>query len=177
VRLNFREVRLKRIELRQQILSITLVLLAAILSAAFAQKGLEEYFPTLNAPSVAFIYPPIATSLALGWVQQEYRINLLGKYIYDNIEKAIPALGWEKHVVADTSESTKLKWHYILLSHGSVFIWTEIIAIIVGISMLKNTVLESGLIIIDVLSFVIIIIILYNIYVDTQIKKGSMITK
>jgi len=166
---------LKRIDLRQEIISITLVLLTAILSATFAQKGLEENFSTLEIPSLAFIYPPIATSLALGWIQHEYRINLLGNYIHEHIEKSIPGLGWEKYVVIKTSEGSKLKWYYILLSHGGVFIWSEIIAIIVGIFMFHNTSLESGFIGLDILSLLIIITVMLNLYIDTQIQKDRII--
>jgi len=168
---------LKRIELRQQIISITLVLLTAILSVTFAQEGLKENFSTLKIPSLAFIYPPIATSLALGWIQHEYRINLLGYYIHEHIEKSIPCLGWEKHVIINTSEGSKLKWYYILLSHGGVFIWTEIIAIIVGIFMFRNTSLESGFIALDILSLLIIITVMFNLYIDTKNQKDRIIAE
>ena len=54
---------LLRINLRQQLLSYTLALSAALVGVG------------LQSPRVALLYPPFAFFLALGWMQNDYRVR------------------------------------------------------------------------------------------------------
>ena len=60
---------LKRIELRQQIISITLTLAGIFLSFG------------LSTDTVALIYPPLAAFLSIAWAQNDFRIRDLATYI------------------------------------------------------------------------------------------------
>jgi hypothetical protein len=161
---------LKRIEMRQNILSITLALAAAFLSAGILQRNQSDFI----GPSVAFIYPPIAACLALGWAQIDHRIRDIGIYIRDNIEKNTPGLGWEiylhghqmEKINSDQEEKSNnirkkktvdSNWRSLVLSHGGVFVCTQIMAIVIGCTMFECTMLQWGLLIFDLimLGFVI----------------------
>jgi hypothetical protein len=164
---------LKRIEMRQNILSITLTLAAAFLSAGILQRNKPDFI----GPSVAFIYPPIATCLALGWAQIDHRIRDIGIYIRDNIEKTTPGFGWETHLhgyqieeinsdpVEKSNNIMKKKqgdsnWRSLVLSHGGVFVCTQIMAIVIGCTMFECTLLQWGLLVFDLIMFVFVIWIL-----------------
>jgi hypothetical protein len=60
---------LKRIELRQQILSITLTLAGVFLGFGLANTA------------IAFIYPSIAVFLSMLWAQNDLRSSQIGKHL------------------------------------------------------------------------------------------------
>lgn len=123
---------LKRIELRQQILWITLTLATAILSAGLIQKG-QDY--AQNDTSIALVFPPIAFCLALAWAQHSFRIRELDNYISENA-KNTPYHQLDRK----TEETTDAKGilgslKFLIYSHGGAFLCTQLMAIIIGCSM------------------------------------------
>ena len=113
---------LRRIELRQQILSLTLTIAGVFLGIGVA-----------NGP-VAFVYPPLAIFLAIAWVQNDGRLQEAAGYIRNHLEKVIPGLGWEQHLERKRlSDARRGKLRTTLLSHGGTFLFTQLIAIAIGL--------------------------------------------
>jgi hypothetical protein len=79
---------LKRIEMRQNILSMAFTLVIAF-STVSISIGIFRPENHNFLGLAAFVYPPIATFLALSWAQNDHRIRDLGYYIREHIEKKI----------------------------------------------------------------------------------------
>ena len=141
---------LKRIELRQQIISITLTLAGIFLSFG------------LSTDTVALIYPPLAAFLSIAWAQNDFRIRDLATYIRENLETAPIGLGYETYVQRVRSNNKKLgAWRFVVISHTGIFIFTQLMA--VGIELLKSmpivlTPLEWVLIVIDFISILVVLL-------------------
>src|SRR5215218_1606799 len=83
---SLREESLRRVEGRQQTLSIAMTLAGAFLGIGW------------GSGSVALlIYPPLAALLAASWAQNEIRIGHINGYIRDHLEGTIPGLGYERY--------------------------------------------------------------------------------
>jgi hypothetical protein len=117
---------LKRIELRQNLISITLTLAGLFLSFG------------LSKDLIVLIYPPLATFLAFGWAQNDYRIRDLATYIREKLEVATNGLHYE-HYVQEARKSGKGlgTWRIIVFSHSGIFVFTQLMA--VGIELSKDT--------------------------------------
>lgn len=133
---------LKRIELRQQIVSITLTLASVFLSLA------------LTVESVALIYPPLAMFLALGWTQNDSRIRGIASYIRERLESIPISLGYETYIEQYRAERKRLgAWRFVVASHSGIFLFTQVMA--VGIELSKRTsftLIQWVLLLIDVVS-------------------------
>lgn len=140
---------LKRIELRQQIISITLTLAGIFLSFG------------LSTDSVALIYPPLAAFLSIAWAQNDFRIRDLATYIRENLETSSIGLGYETFTQQVRTKNKKIgSWRTVVISHTGIFIFTQLMS--VGIELLKSipvilTPLEWGLLVIDFISILIVI--------------------
>ena len=138
---------LKRIEMRQQIVAVALTLAGIFLGVG------------INTESVALVYPPLAMFLAFGWAQNDFRIRESAKYIRENLESRIPGLKYETHVQEQrrTPGSSLGSWRFVVLSHGGVFLVTQLMAI--GIELLKLTFnpLEWGLFGIDAIAMIVVV--------------------
>ncbi|MBI5353472.1 MAG: hypothetical protein HZB50_12600 [Chloroflexi bacterium] len=141
---------LKRIELRQQIISITLTLAGIFLSFG------------LSTDTVAMIYPPLAAFLAIAWAQNDLRIRDLATYIRENLETVPIGLGYETYVQRARQKNKKLStWRYVVISHTGIFIFTQLMAI--GIELLKSmpivlTPLKWVLLVIDLISILVVLL-------------------
>ncbi|MBI5962964.1 MAG: hypothetical protein HY863_05775 [Chloroflexi bacterium] len=141
---------LKRIELRQQIISITLTLAGIFLSFG------------LSTDTVALIYPPLAAFLAIAWAQNDFRVRDLATYIRENLETVPIGLGYETYVQRARSKNGKLSaWRFVVISHTGIFIFTQLMA--VGIELLKSmpivlTPLEWVLLVIDFISIFVVLL-------------------
>lgn len=142
---------LKRIELRQQIISITLTLAGIFLSFG------------LTTDTVALIYPPLAAFLALGWAQNDFRIRDLAVYIRENLETKVSGLRYETYVQESRTRNNNFgAWRFVVISHSGIFIFTQAMAI--GIELLKFSPLvlsplKWALLIVDVISIGIVILV------------------
>jgi hypothetical protein len=83
---------IKRLEIRSQLVALTLVVAGTFLSVG-AQSAIPE--------SVLLVYPLIAMFLAASWKQNDVRTGQMVRFIRDKIEKHIGAspteLGWENY--------------------------------------------------------------------------------
>ncbi len=117
---------LKRVEMRQQIVAVTLTLAGVFLGVG------------LGTESVALIYPPLATLLAFNWAQNDYRIRAAARYIRHEIEGKMPGLNFETHTHRRRGTGEGLaSWRFIVLSHGGIILVTQLLAI--GIELFKFT--------------------------------------
>jgi hypothetical protein len=83
-----REEILKRIELQNQILNLTLIIAGTMISVGFQLT---------NGPIILLIYPPIALVLSAGWEQNNLRIRQIGIYIRERVERRFAIGGWEQY--------------------------------------------------------------------------------
>ena len=114
---------LKRIELRQQIIAITLTLAGVFLGFG------------LTTDTVALVYPPLAAFLAFGWAQNDFRIRDLATYIRTHLEGDANGLGYETYVQNARKAGKGLgTWRFVVLSHAGIFIFTQLMAVIIELA-------------------------------------------
>ena len=141
---------LTRIELRQQLIGITLALAGVFLSLA------------LTVEAVALIYPPLAMFLALGWARNDDGIREIALYIRERLERMPVGLGYETYMQQRRAERKGPRaWRLGASSHSGVFLLTQIMA--VGIELSKDTpftLLKWVLLPIDVVSIAIVLVVI-----------------
>jgi hypothetical protein len=122
---------LRRMEMKQKIVELTITIAAAIFGIALTKEA---------SPSLSLIYPPIATFLALGWILQNDVLIMIAKYIREKLEPKDGSLGWEKQRLQERKEiiNSGRRWRYAAVSHIGVFIFSEIMAIFIGITKITN---------------------------------------
>lgn len=82
---------IKRIEMRQQLLTFTLVGAGTLMTLG-ATEG--------RAAEVLLIYPILAFFLALGWTHNDVRIGELGGYLKEHVEQKLQTMKTGKSVTA-----------------------------------------------------------------------------
>lgn len=148
---------LKRIELRQNIISITLTLAGVLLG-----------FGLSNTPN-ELIFPPLTFCLGLLWANNEIRIKQIGKYL-QGMEKLISGLGWETYYRQDRRSQTVLIGVSLsVLAPSGTFVITELLTIGVGLSRFGFSPIEWTLLVIDIVSALMTIVLL--VYVRRQDRR------
>jgi 8-oxo-dGTP diphosphatase len=125
-----REEILKRMDIRNHLLTFTLIVSGAILT----------YGTTENASFIVLlIYPILALFLALGWMHSDLRAGELGRYIKDNIEGKLKNIGWEHYLgeIKSQQKRTLLK-KATEISASGVFLITEILSIFLALSKMSD---------------------------------------
>lgn len=136
----------KRIEMRQQIIAITLTLAGIFLAVG------------LGTESVVLIYPLLAAFLAFGWAQNDFRIKDAAKYIRENLEGSLPGLRYETFVQQRRDETKGFgSWRFVVLSHGGVFLVTQILAVGIEISKFSFDTLKWALLGVDLVAVLVVI--------------------
>ncbi len=117
---------LKRIELRQQLMAITLTLAGVFLSIG------------ITTDTVALVYPPLAAFLAIAWAQDDYRIREIAEYIREHLEACSTGLHYETNIQKMIRTSPKpAMWRSVVISHQGIVIFTQLMA--VGIELIRYT--------------------------------------
>jgi hypothetical protein len=112
---------LRRIDSRQQTLSVALTLAGAFLGLGW------------NAGAVVLLlYPLIALLLAVGWAQNEVFIKQINAYIRDRLENEESGLGWQTYSNQRGSELRIMGWPIEILAIGGIFMLTQLMAIGLG---------------------------------------------
>ncbi len=161
---------LKRVELRQQLVSITLTLAGIFMSVG------------LSADLVVLVYPPLATLLAFSWAQNDVRISNIAKYIRENLEVLPLGLHYETHVYQTREKEDGVGLlRFVIFSHTGIFLLTQIMAIAIEIakSLTFSTYspLKWLLIAIDLISVLIVILIMRKISVSKAHPKNDNRTR
>ena len=140
---SLREEVLKRIESRQQTISVALTLAGAFLGLGW------------NAGAVVIlIYPLIALLLAVGWAQNEVFIMQINAYIRDHLEGEQTGLGWQRFSQKGMSELRIFGWPLEILAIGGIFILTQIMAVGLGSFRFTNSLPEWLLMILAIAAIV-----------------------
>lgn len=146
---NLKSEMLKRIEMRQQIVSITLTLAGVFLAVGLGIDG------------VVLIYPPLAAFLAFGWGQNDYRIRTSAKYIREQIESRMPGLNYETFVQKQRGEGEGLgAWRFVVFSHGGIFFITQLMAIGIGLLKFNFTSAEWALLVLDIIAALVVLLVM-----------------
>jgi len=139
---------LQRIGLRQQLVSIALTLAGIFLSVGLSNE------------LVSLIYPPLALLLAFGWAQNDFRIREISTYIRKYLEGKESGLAYETLTQNHRQKAKGLSaWRFVVISHGGMFLLTQIMAIMVEIlrfQPLNLSPIKLALLIIDVISILIV---------------------
>ncbi len=118
---------LKRIELRQQLIQITLTFGGVLIGTGVQTKNIL----------LSSIYPPLALCFVMLWAQNDIRSRQLGQYIYQEIENK--TIGWENFYTENFSNQARiLTYPLSILAPGTAFIISELIAIILLILYSKK---------------------------------------
>lgn len=120
---------LKRIDVRYQIISITITVAGAFYGFGWGSGSI-----------IILIFPVISFCLALGWIQNEMRIKHLNDYIYEGLGKSLPGLGWSAYIREKAPQMNT--WFSPLLSPGSVFLLIHTIAVALGLLRSMNSFAE-----------------------------------
>jgi hypothetical protein len=112
---------LTRLRIRHQVVAVTLAV-----SGAFLGVGITN-------PAVALVYPPLAALLALAWGQNDHRIRDIARYVRDEVEPLLPAVGWESHIEARRSGTGVGSWRFVVVAHGGLFLITQLMAMLMGL--------------------------------------------
>lgn len=160
---------LKRLEIQQKVIEMTITAATALLGIALAKNELA---------AVALLYPPIAACLAINWYKVEVRILWLKDYINENIERnkeyELPIIGWVEYSRKRNLNSFD-KWFYSnTVSHGFIFIFTQSMAVIIGLIgshwTLNQNPLSSEM---DLITFLLLIDTLSLLIVLNMIKDRT----
>lgn len=147
---------LKRIELRQQLISITLTLAGVFLGLG------------LNNNTIALIYPVLNSLLAMQWAQNDIRSRQIGKYL-QHMENLIPGLGWETYYRKGWESETRLgPWPLSILAPGGTFLLTGLIAIGIGVTNFSFTPVEWILLTISIIA------VLFTIWLLNMARRQSI---
>jgi hypothetical protein len=145
---SLREEALRRTESRQNLLSVTLTLAAAFCGIGWGTGG-----------SVALmIFPPIATLLALAWVQNEIAINRINTYIRDELAPKIPGLSWERYARERMMSSRIGAFPLDMLAIAGVFVMAQLLAVVLAFFQFQiRSVVEWFLLALDIVSIAALI--------------------
>jgi len=113
----------KRIELRQQYVAISLAIAGAFLGASVA----------FSSSPVALVFPLLAPFLAIGWAQNDLRLWDVAQYIRERFEKPGSGLGWETRAQKQREASRNSPWRLVVVSHGGVLVFTQVLAVALGL--------------------------------------------
>jgi len=144
---------LKRIDLRQQMASIALTV-AGIFLGVGVTNG-----------TIALIYPPLAIFLAVSWAQNDLRIKDVATYLRKNLEPQL-GLNYERWVQDRRDAPDGKHVRLTILAHGGIFIFTQLMALGVGLLGLLTThvfgPLQIALLAVDGLSIILVFFVLLN---------------
>ena len=102
-----REEVLKRIELQNQILNLTLIIAGTAASVGYQFN---------SGPIILLFYPLIALVLSASWEQNNLRVRQIGVYIREKIESRTSSRGWEQYRAIVESSVLALRLSHVALS-------------------------------------------------------------
>jgi hypothetical protein len=137
---------LRRIDSRQQVISITLTIAGAFLGIGWGTDGAVALL----------IYPLLALLLAAGWAQNEMRIRQLNSYIRNHLETIIPGLGYERYSREQDITSRLGAWPLDVLAIGGIFLLTQMMAVGLALFHFRGSLVEWIVLIASVISIALV---------------------
>ena len=95
------------------------------------------------------IYPRLAALLALGWGQNDSGIRRAAKYIRQEFEASDESLHYETYMHDRRQKGGLSSWRFIVVSHGGVFLVTQLMAMGIEFSKWPFKPLQWGLLAVD----------------------------
>lgn len=143
---SLREEVLKRIESRQQVISIALTIAGAFLGVGWGAGAV-----------VLLVYPLIAALLAAAWAQNEVLIEQLNRYIRDHLEAHVANPGWASYSRKRLNDTMLMGWPIDVLAVGGIFVLTQIMALALGWTRFERSFLEWLLIAADLFAVIVVL--------------------
>jgi hypothetical protein len=131
---------LRRIDARQQTLSVSMTLAGAFVGLGWGAGS-----------TVLLMYPLIALFLGISWAQNEVFIKQINAYIRDNLENGG---GYQTYSREAKSEIRIWGWPIEVIAIGGVFLLTQIMAIGLGMYRFENNSIQWILLILDIAAVV-----------------------
>ncbi len=140
---------IKRIEIRQQLIYTTITISGVILGFG------------INTSNLSFIFPPLAFALTLMWAQNDLRALQISDYLhsFENVESRLGWITYYKKVQGKSS--FKIGWPVSILAPGSMFVLTTVMSVGIGLSHFNCSILSWSLLILDILSLIGIILMMF----------------
>lgn len=135
-----REEIVKRIELEYQIIYLTLFIFSTMCGFALSYK----------IPLIVLPYPILCVLLTSAWINSDSSIFHISEYIKNQIEATVgqDTIGWEHYIAPRKFPLLSLS------SVGDTFVITTLIAIGIGISLVKIDATGLFLLILDIIGLV-----------------------
>ena len=146
---SLRQEMLRRIDSRQQTISLTLTLAGAFLGFGWGAGNV-----------VILLYPLIALLLAVGWSQNEVFIKQLSAYLHDQVESKVTGLGWESYIRQHGSEIRFWGWPVEVLAIGGIFVLSQIMAVGLATLRFNASLVEWVLLLLDIGAIVLMVTLL-----------------
>ena len=162
-----REEILKRIEFQYQLVSLTLIIAGTMLAL-----GLDPGSPH----HILLVFPVIAVCLAGIWAHNIQAPRRISAYIQETIESRFNVGGWEGTIA---KERYTVSWSKGILSSGVIFLFTELVAVILGLLKIGDleSVLRDGvlavLVVCDVVSIVLTLFLIWPTLRRKKLKDSS----
>ena len=137
---------LQRMDMRQQMLTFTLIIAGSILSL-----GVQ----TNISPLVLLLYPILALFLAMAWMHSDVRIWEVAEYMEKHIEPRLDGIGWETYI---HNKDRGRAFRPVEITAAGVFLITEVLAVVLAIPRLSYSLEEVILLIIAGLAFILTLI-------------------
>ncbi len=115
----------QRLDMRQQILTFTLIIAGTMLSLG-TQKDMT--------PAVLLIYPVLALFLARSWMQHDVRIAEMAKFLEEKIEPRCKGLHWESYI---HSRHRGSRFRPVEVTATGIFLATQILTVILALPRLR----------------------------------------
>lgn len=115
---------LRHTDIQHQLITIALLTFGTLMAAGIQFKN----------TSIILIYPILALFLCANWFSYAYGVDMLGHYIESHIEVTVGTknIGWESHSRGHSIPHSLL----VFLSARGIFPVTQVIALIVGVSLI-----------------------------------------
>ena len=136
---------LKRVEMRDQILTFTLVV-----AGTFLTFGVQAVATAL----VLLVYPILTLFLAAIWAHSDVRIGEIAEYIRNRIEPQLVGIRWEKYISKRFVERGGRWFRRVEVSAAGVFLITQILALILAWPRLTFSLEEIILLASDILAII-----------------------
>ena len=137
---------LQRMDLRQQMLTFTLIIAGSMLTL-----GVQ----TNISPLILLLYPVLALFLAMAWMHSDVRIWEIAEYQENHIEPRLTGIKWETYIHNKHRGRT---YRPLEVTAAGVFLTTDVLALVLAIPRLSYSLEEVILLIVAGAAFVLTLI-------------------
>jgi hypothetical protein len=145
---------LKRLEFRNQMLSVLLVV-----AGTFISVGTQAEV----SATVLLVYPLLALFLISSWIHNGRALVLIGRYLREEVEKRHSGLGWEKYLKRPQIAKSAYG-HFNNFAMAGLALTTQALATGLATTKLTGNTMENILLVVSLVSTAVTgLLILYHI--------------